>query len=89
MKSSFQEVDIQSLNIDFKNISFKDAFVKVDDGKIVFEVLSKDKESLIIKAIDDGIIYGALEIPKLDIYNPDELRFYSKNVPGGLSLIHI
>ena len=33
--------------------------------------------------IDDGIIYGALEIPKLDIYNPDELRFYSKNVPGG------
>ena len=28
-------------------------------------------------------IYGALEIPKLDIYNPDELRFYSKNVPGG------
>ena len=27
--------------IDFKNISFKDAFVKIDDGKIVFEVLSK------------------------------------------------
>ena len=44
--------------IDFKNISFKDAFVKIDDGKIVFEVLSKEKESLVIKSTDDGIIYN-------------------------------
>ena len=44
---------------------------------------SDEKISDIQILIDDGIIYGALEIPKLDIYNPDELRFYSKNVPGG------
>ena len=44
---------------------------------------SDEKISDIQNLIDDGIIYGALEIPKLDIYNPDELRFYSKNVPGG------
>ena len=46
--------------------------------------LKSDKKiSDIQNLINDGIIYGALEIPKLDIYNPDELRFYSKNVPGG------
>ena len=44
---------------------------------------SDEKISDIQNLIDDGIIYGALEIPKLDIYKPDELRFYSKNVPGG------
>ena len=50
--------------------------------KIIF-FKSDEKISDIQNLIDDGIIYGALEIPKLDIYNPDELRFYSKNVPGG------
>ena len=33
--------------------------------------------------IDNGQIYGALEIPKLNIYDPKDLKFYSKNVPGG------
>jgi len=33
--------------------------------------------------IDEGEIYGALEIPKFDIYEPKDLRFYSKNVPSG------
>ena len=33
--------------------------------------------------IDNGQIYGALEIPKLNIYEPKDLKFYSKNVPGG------
>ena len=33
--------------------------------------------------IDNGQVYGALEIPKLDIYDPKDLKFYSKNVPGG------
>tara|TARA_B100000941_G_scaffold290099_1_gene271135 strand:- start:486 stop:1805 length:1320 start_codon:yes stop_codon:yes gene_type:complete len=47
-------------------------FLKSDDGI-----------SDLQNQIDDGIIYGALEIPKLDIYNPQELKFYSKNVPSG------
>ena len=42
--------------IDFKKISLKDAFVKIDDGKIVFKVLSKKGDNLIIKAMDNGII---------------------------------
>ena len=29
-----------------------------------------------------GDIYGALVIPKIDIYNPDPINFYSKNVPS-------
>ena len=33
--------------------------------------------------IDEGEIYGALEIPEFDIYEPKDLRFYSKNVPSG------
>ena len=33
--------------------------------------------------IDNGQIYGALEIPKLNIYDPKDLKFYSKNVPSG------
>ncbi len=33
--------------------------------------------------INNGQIYGALEIPKLNIYEPKDLKFYSKNVPGG------
>ena len=30
----------------------------------------------------DGEIYGALIIPKMDIYDPNSLDFYSKNVPS-------
>ncbi len=42
--------------IDFKKISLQDAFVKIDDGKIVFKILRKQDDNLIIKAMDDGII---------------------------------
>ena len=56
-----------------------------DSTKFQNNIFLKSDENIsdIQNLIDDGIIYGALEIPKLDIYNPDELRFYSKNVPGG------
>tara|TARA_B110000014_G_scaffold92770_1_gene63643 strand:+ start:183 stop:1508 length:1326 start_codon:yes stop_codon:yes gene_type:complete len=33
--------------------------------------------------INSGEIYGALIIPKFDIYDPSEVKFYSKNVPSG------
>jgi ABC-2 type transport system permease protein len=33
--------------------------------------------------INSGEIYGTLIIPKFDIYNPSNIKFYSKNVPSG------
>ena len=33
-------------------------------------------------SILDGEIYGALIIPKMDIYDPSSINFYSKNVPS-------
>ena len=33
-------------------------------------------------SILDGEIYGALIIPKMDIYDPNSINFYSKNVPS-------
>ena len=33
-------------------------------------------------SILDGEIYGALIIPKMDIYDPSSIDFYSKNVPS-------
>ena len=57
----------------------------IEDSTKFQNIFLKSDENIsdIQNLIDDGIIYGALEIPRLDIYNPDELRFYSKNVPGG------
>ena len=42
-------------NINFKNVKLNDSYVKIDDGKIVFKVLDKKDNNLIIKALDDGI----------------------------------
>jgi ABC-2 type transport system permease protein len=45
--------------------------------------LNSDNDiSEIQNMIDEGEIYGALEIPEFDIYEPKDLRFYSKNVPS-------
>ena len=46
-------------------------------------VFSDKDISEIQNMIDEGQIYGALEIPEFDIYEPKDLRFYSKNVPSG------
>ena len=43
-------------NISFQNVNLNDSYVKIDDGKIVFKVLDKKDNSLIIKALDDGIV---------------------------------
>ena len=42
-------------NISFQNVNLNDSYVKIDDGKIVFKVLDKKDNSLIIKALDDGV----------------------------------
>jgi pyruvate kinase len=44
-----------NVDINFKNIHLDDSYVKIDDGKIVFKVLEKKDNSLIIKALDDGL----------------------------------
>ena len=46
-------------------------------------VFSDKDISEIQNMIDEGKIYGALEIPEFDIYEPKDLRFYSKNVLSG------
>ena len=44
--------------------------------------LSNSDINLLQEEIINGEIYGALVIPKLDIYNPEPINFYSKNVPS-------
>ncbi|MBI65611.1 MAG: pyruvate kinase [Candidatus Marinimicrobia bacterium] len=49
--------DIQiNMDINFGPIKDKQAFVKIDDGKIVFKILSTSKKALKIKALNSGLI---------------------------------
>lgn len=44
--------------------------------------LSNSDINSLQEEILSGEIYGALDIPKMDIYNPEAINFYSKNVPS-------
>ena len=46
-----------NMDINFGSIKDKQAFVKIDDGKIVFKILSTSKKRLKIKALNSGFIY--------------------------------
>jgi len=45
-----------NMDINFKSIQDKQAFVKIDDGKIVFKILSISKNVLKIKSLNAGIV---------------------------------
>ncbi len=45
-----------NMDINFGSIKDKQAFVKIDDGKIVFKILSTSKKTLKIKALNSGLI---------------------------------
>jgi len=43
-------------DIKFGKIKSKKSFIKIDDGKISFEVTNKNNNSLILKALDNGLV---------------------------------
>ena len=43
-------------NIKFGLIDFENSFVKIDDGKVVFEIIDKNNNNLVVKAENDGIV---------------------------------
>ena len=51
------------------------------DNNII--VPTKMKLELLNKKINSDEIYGALVIPKFDIYDPSGIKFYSKTIPSG------
>tara|TARA_B100001063_G_scaffold244855_1_gene278815 strand:- start:338 stop:1657 length:1320 start_codon:yes stop_codon:yes gene_type:complete len=61
----------------------KNNFIE-DSTRIRGDIFIKSDNDIseIQNMIDEGEIYGALEIPEFDIYEPKDLRFYSKNVPS-------
>ena len=82
-------------NINFKNIDLDDAYVKIDDGKIVFKVLEKEANHLIIKAINDGLISDRkgvnfpgveLEVDSLTHIDREHLILAAKNEVDWLAL---
>ena len=70
-------VDYNSLIVD--SIGF--------DNNII--VPTNMKLELLNKKINSDEIYGALVIPKFDIYDPSGIKFYSKNIPSGDLIIDI
>ena len=61
----------------------KNNFIE-DSTRIRGDIFLKSDNDIseIQNMIDEGEIYGALEIPEFDIYEPKDLKFYSKNVPS-------
>ena len=43
-------------DIKFEKIDYKESFVKVDDGKISFKVVSNNNNSLTLKSLNDGLV---------------------------------
>ena len=43
-------------NIKFGLIDSKNSFVKIDDGKVIFKIIDKNNNNLVVKAENDGIV---------------------------------
>ena len=77
-----------NLDINFKNSSGERAFVKVDDGKISFKVLSIRNNVLKLKAENDGIIKSkkGVNFPGVNLRIPAVTEQDKKNIEIGIKL---
>ncbi len=77
-----------NMNLDFKKINNSKSLVKVDDGKIVFKVLSLSKNTLKIKSLNSGIITSnkGINFPGVELNIPSITAKDRKHIKLGLKL---
>ena len=86
----FSKMNDISINVDlnFKKINDSKAFVKIDDGKISFKIISVSNNILKIKSIDDGEIFSnkGVNFPGVDLEVPSLTENDKKNIMLGEKL---
>jgi len=84
-----KENDIQiNMDINFKKVKKTESLVKIDDGKIIFRILSISKNILKVRALNDGIITSnkGINFPGVDLNIPSITTRDKKNIKLGLKL---
>ena len=86
----FSKMNDIPINIDvsFQKINELNAFVKVDDGKISFKIISMSNNILKVKAINDGLINPnkGVNFPGVELKIPSLTKEDKKNIKLGLKL---
>ena len=77
-----------NLDLSFKKIDELNAFVKIDDGKISFKILSVENNILKVKAINDGLIKSnkGVNFPGVHLKVPSLTEDDKKNIKLGVKL---
>ena len=77
-----------NLDLSFKKIDELNAFVKIDDGKISFKILSVKNNILKVKAINDGLIKSnkGVNFPGVHLKVPSLTEDDKKNIKLGVKL---
>jgi len=85
---SSTEVDIPiNYKLKIKSITSK-ALVKIEDGKIVFEIIEKKGHDLVVKAVKDGVVKPSkgVNMPGIDLALPSITQKDKKDLKLGLDL---
>tara|TARA_Y100001970_G_scaffold32723_1_gene40576 strand:- start:94 stop:1512 length:1419 start_codon:yes stop_codon:yes gene_type:complete len=77
-----------NMDINFKKIKKTDSLVKIDDGKIIFKVLSLSKNTLKVRALNTGIVTSnkGINFPGVDLNIPSITSKDKKHIKLGLKL---
>ena len=77
-----------NMDIDFKKMNESNSFVKVDDGKISFKIISIANNILKVKALNNGLIISnkGINFPGVDLKIPSLTEMDKKNILLGLKL---
>ena len=77
-----------NMNVSYEKIKGSNSFVRIDDGKISFKILSKIGQKLQVKAINSGTITSnkGINFPGVDLNIPSITKNDKKHIKLGLKL---